>query len=221
MVGTSEWSITRSWSRQWGTREGDRDPAGSGKDRHHTCFSDEAQALGEAHNTTVQLHFLFALLNTLGSCGLLFSKTYLPQPAMCPDSVYKLMLSCWRRDTKHRPSFQEIHLLLLQQGDEWRAHCLATSRWPGSFSRDLPLAHPRLSHSIWTLNGLGRWRLVGFSLSVPGLPSLHSLTLYPWPIFTLFFFFYIKKLKKEKKSLGQIKSSKEILLNIPKCWIAG
>nr|XP_036879880.1 discoidin domain-containing receptor 2 [Manis javanica] len=43
---------------------------------------------------------------------------YLPQPAICPDSVYKLMLSCWRRDTKHRPSFQEIHLLLLQQGDD-------------------------------------------------------------------------------------------------------
>ncbi|KAM7336463.1 discoidin domain-containing receptor 2 isoform X2 [Microtus pennsylvanicus] len=45
-------------------------------------------------------------------------QTYLPQPAICPDSVYKLMLSCWRRETKHRPSFQEIHLLLLQQGDE-------------------------------------------------------------------------------------------------------
>uniref|UniRef100_A0A8C2ND07 F5/8 type C domain-containing protein n=1 Tax=Capra hircus TaxID=9925 RepID=A0A8C2ND07_CAPHI len=45
-------------------------------------------------------------------------QTYLPQPAICPDSVYKLMLSCWRRDTKHRPSFQEIHLLLLQQADE-------------------------------------------------------------------------------------------------------
>lgn len=43
----------------------------------------------------------------------------------------------------------------------------------------------------------------------------------PQPIYTLFFFFYIKELKKKKKSLGQIKSSKEILLNIPKCWIAG
>ncbi|NXI47052.1 DDR2 protein, partial [Galbula dea] len=37
---------------------------------------------------------------------------YLPQPALCPDSVYKLMLSCWRRDTKDRPSFQDIHHIL-------------------------------------------------------------------------------------------------------------
>ncbi|NWR61511.1 DDR2 protein, partial [Bucorvus abyssinicus] len=39
-------------------------------------------------------------------------QTYLPQPALCPDSIYKLMLSCWRRDTKDRPSFQDIHRLL-------------------------------------------------------------------------------------------------------------
>ncbi|NXG48333.1 DDR2 protein, partial [Psilopogon haemacephalus] len=29
-------------------------------------------------------------------------------------TVYKLMLSCWRRDTKDRPSFQDIHRLLQQ-----------------------------------------------------------------------------------------------------------
>ncbi|NXA06754.1 DDR2 protein, partial [Sapayoa aenigma] len=39
-------------------------------------------------------------------------QTYLPQPVLCPDSVYKLMLSCWRRDTKDRPSFQDIHRIL-------------------------------------------------------------------------------------------------------------
>ncbi|XP_039204914.1 discoidin domain-containing receptor 2 isoform X1 [Crotalus tigris] len=39
-------------------------------------------------------------------------QTYLPQPPFCPDPVYKLMLNCWRRDTKTRPSFQEIHCFL-------------------------------------------------------------------------------------------------------------
>ncbi|XP_029938538.1 discoidin domain-containing receptor 2 isoform X4 [Salarias fasciatus] len=38
---------------------------------------------------------------------------YLPQPVLCPDSLYKVMLSCWRRNTKERPSFQEIHRALL------------------------------------------------------------------------------------------------------------
>uniref|UniRef100_A0A8C7Z9L6 Discoidin domain-containing receptor 2 n=1 Tax=Oryzias sinensis TaxID=183150 RepID=A0A8C7Z9L6_9TELE len=34
---------------------------------------------------------------------------YLPQPVLCSDSLYKIMLSCWRRNAKERPSFQEIH----------------------------------------------------------------------------------------------------------------
>ncbi|XP_030062824.1 discoidin domain-containing receptor 2 [Microcaecilia unicolor] len=37
---------------------------------------------------------------------------YLPQPPNCPDYIYKLMLSCWRREAKERLSFHEIHLLL-------------------------------------------------------------------------------------------------------------
>uniref|UniRef100_K7G9W8 Discoidin domain-containing receptor 2 n=1 Tax=Pelodiscus sinensis TaxID=13735 RepID=K7G9W8_PELSI len=45
-------------------------------------------------------------------------QTYLPLPALCPDPIYKLMLSCWRRDTKDRPSFQEIHRLLQASASE-------------------------------------------------------------------------------------------------------
>uniref|UniRef100_A0A8C7XHI1 receptor protein-tyrosine kinase n=1 Tax=Oryzias sinensis TaxID=183150 RepID=A0A8C7XHI1_9TELE len=40
-------------------------------------------------------------------------QVYLPKPPCCPDSVYNdLMLSCWRRNAKQRPSFQEIHAQL-------------------------------------------------------------------------------------------------------------
>ncbi|KAK3556615.1 hypothetical protein QTP70_010804 [Hemibagrus guttatus] len=39
---------------------------------------------------------------------------YLPQPPMCPDPIYKLMLSCWHRNAKERPSFQEIFRILLE-----------------------------------------------------------------------------------------------------------
>ncbi|XP_054646425.1 discoidin domain-containing receptor 2-like isoform X2 [Dunckerocampus dactyliophorus] len=38
---------------------------------------------------------------------------YLPQPGPCSDSLYKVMLGCWRRNAKERPSFQEIHAALL------------------------------------------------------------------------------------------------------------
>ncbi|XP_053550053.1 discoidin domain-containing receptor 2 isoform X2 [Bombina bombina] len=36
-------------------------------------------------------------------------QVYLPQPGICPDKVYKIMLSCWRRETKDRPNFHEIY----------------------------------------------------------------------------------------------------------------
>ncbi|CAL8278424.1 unnamed protein product [Lota lota] len=42
-------------------------------------------------------------------------QVYLPKPACCPDDVYTdLMLSCWRRNAKQRPGFQEIHCRLME-----------------------------------------------------------------------------------------------------------
>uniref|UniRef100_A0A3B3U1V4 Discoidin domain-containing receptor 2-like n=1 Tax=Poecilia latipinna TaxID=48699 RepID=A0A3B3U1V4_9TELE len=42
-------------------------------------------------------------------------QVYLPQPQCCPDRIYgDLMLSCWRRNAKERPSFQEIHAQLTE-----------------------------------------------------------------------------------------------------------
>uniref|UniRef100_A0A8C5NFW6 receptor protein-tyrosine kinase n=1 Tax=Gouania willdenowi TaxID=441366 RepID=A0A8C5NFW6_GOUWI len=42
-------------------------------------------------------------------------QVYLPKPPRCPDAVYSdLMLSCWRRNAKQRPSFQEIQTQLLE-----------------------------------------------------------------------------------------------------------
>ena len=136
-------------------------------ERHHTHFSDQVQESGEwASRTVMQRPFLHTLLTVSSFVHFLFPKTYLPQPAICPDSVYKLMLGCWRRDTKQRPSFQEIHLLLLQQVDEWccRARDRSASRAP---------AAPSLKPPIWTLNAPGRQRLVCLSLFL-SLISLHS-----------------------------------------------
>ncbi|XP_053739898.1 discoidin domain-containing receptor 2-like isoform X1 [Synchiropus splendidus] len=42
-------------------------------------------------------------------------QVYLPKPPCCPERVYnKLMLSCWRRNAKQRPTFQEIHNQLME-----------------------------------------------------------------------------------------------------------
>ncbi|XP_051990267.1 discoidin domain-containing receptor 2 isoform X2 [Xyrauchen texanus] len=41
-------------------------------------------------------------------------QVYLLKPACCPDSVYSLMLNCWKRNAKERPTFQEIHSTLME-----------------------------------------------------------------------------------------------------------
>ncbi|KAK7158777.1 hypothetical protein R3I94_005192 [Phoxinus phoxinus] len=42
-------------------------------------------------------------------------QVYLPKPSCCPDSVYRLMLNCWKRNARERPTFLEIHSTLMEQ----------------------------------------------------------------------------------------------------------
>ncbi|XP_062848818.1 epithelial discoidin domain-containing receptor 1 [Trichomycterus rosablanca] len=41
-------------------------------------------------------------------------QVYLSRPAVCPQGLYELMLSCWNRDCKLRPSFTHIHSFLTE-----------------------------------------------------------------------------------------------------------
>ncbi|XP_041649238.1 epithelial discoidin domain-containing receptor 1 isoform X3 [Cheilinus undulatus] len=41
-------------------------------------------------------------------------QVYLSKPAVCPQGLYELMLSCWNRDCKLRPSFAYIHSFLTE-----------------------------------------------------------------------------------------------------------
>ncbi|KAM4579715.1 epithelial discoidin domain-containing receptor 1 isoform 2-T2 [Odontesthes bonariensis] len=41
-------------------------------------------------------------------------QVYLNKPAVCPQGLYELMLSCWNRDCKLRPSFANIHSFLTE-----------------------------------------------------------------------------------------------------------
>ncbi|XP_029660186.1 discoidin domain-containing receptor 2-like [Formica exsecta] len=36
----------------------------------------------------------------------------LPKPTMCPEEVYRMMCSCWRRDETSRPNFKDIYTFL-------------------------------------------------------------------------------------------------------------
>ncbi|KAM9309053.1 epithelial discoidin domain-containing receptor 1 isoform 2-T2 [Pholidichthys leucotaenia] len=41
-------------------------------------------------------------------------QVYLSRPAVCPQGLYELMLSCWNRDCKMRPSFADMHNFLTE-----------------------------------------------------------------------------------------------------------
>ncbi|KAJ7308039.1 hypothetical protein JRQ81_008540 [Phrynocephalus forsythii] len=44
-------------------------------------------------------------------------QAYLSQPPLCPNSVFSLMMKCWHRDIKDRPTFEAVHLFLVEQMD--------------------------------------------------------------------------------------------------------
>jgi len=48
----------------------------------------------------------------------------LPQPALCPDDLYKLWLKCWDSKVEKRPSFKELtaKLLKLKKKDTGNPH---------------------------------------------------------------------------------------------------
>ncbi|TGZ50640.1 discoidin domain-containing receptor 2 isoform X1 [Temnothorax longispinosus] len=39
-------------------------------------------------------------------------QVFLPKPMMCPEEVYRMMCSCWRRDETSRPTFKDIYMFL-------------------------------------------------------------------------------------------------------------
>ncbi|TSS97520.1 Discoidin domain-containing receptor 2 [Bagarius yarrelli] len=41
-------------------------------------------------------------------------QVYLPKPSCCPDGIYTLMHSCWRRNARERLTFEQIHSALLE-----------------------------------------------------------------------------------------------------------
>uniref|UniRef100_A0A8C8VMT6 receptor protein-tyrosine kinase n=1 Tax=Pelusios castaneus TaxID=367368 RepID=A0A8C8VMT6_9SAUR len=41
-------------------------------------------------------------------------QVYLSRPPACPLAVYEVMLRCWARESKDRPSFQHIHSFLTE-----------------------------------------------------------------------------------------------------------
>lgn len=41
-------------------------------------------------------------------------QVYLPRPPICPQALYDVMVRCWRRDSKDRPTFQQVHQFLTE-----------------------------------------------------------------------------------------------------------
>uniref|UniRef100_A0ABD2WJB8 Serine-threonine/tyrosine-protein kinase catalytic domain-containing protein n=1 Tax=Trichogramma kaykai TaxID=54128 RepID=A0ABD2WJB8_9HYME len=63
-----------------------------------------------------------ALSASVGSEGAAERRDHvlLPKPMMCPDNVYRIMRSCWRRDESRRPSFKKIYAFLKGVAADYR-----------------------------------------------------------------------------------------------------
>lgn len=44
----------------------------------------------------------------------------LPKPKLCPDEIYQIMLQCWQRSTKTRPTFMQLVRYFKHMGQENR-----------------------------------------------------------------------------------------------------
>lgn len=49
-----------------------------------------------------------------------YFQIYLPKPTMCPEEVYRMMCSCWRRDETSRPTFKDIYTFLKNVISDYR-----------------------------------------------------------------------------------------------------
>ncbi|XP_015586298.1 discoidin domain-containing receptor 2 isoform X2 [Cephus cinctus] len=47
-------------------------------------------------------------------------QTFLPKPTMCPDDVYRVICSCWKRDETARPTFKDIYTFLKNVNGDYR-----------------------------------------------------------------------------------------------------
>lgn len=195
-VGTSEWSIRGSWSRQLGTREEDRGRDGSGKNRQHACFGYPVQAGREANKTRMQLHFVFALLLTfLFFVHFCFQRLTFPSPPF----ALTLCISWCSAAGEETPSTvlrsRKSIFCSFNKGTSDAVTAWRHSHGPGPSHKTCHSPTPKPLHLDieWAWETESCW-LLSLCPWPPFTPLPHSL-----PLTHIYSFFYIKELKKEKK----------------------
>lgn len=66
----------------------------------------------QVHTHTHTLIFISGRTENQYSLSLSVSQIYLSPPPLCPAPLYELMMRCWRRDIRDRPSFHSLHQAL-------------------------------------------------------------------------------------------------------------